>query len=249
MKIPTNLQAHKLSFALATPKVESQRLHRALELSMREVGFLKQFPILLMPAEDGELRILDGRHRLVAAKNAGVKPVFKVLDTQSQPHARDISVSGNLIRRKLTITAATAAAMRVYPEKTREQIRELLGGENASKSAQSDLAVVRKHGCYVNGREYSGTEAVTAVAELTLALKPAYKSALTRNRVAKAKEVGEARKPVRTQLFHLPQKEAERLTFFAELSGIKPDTALRLSVQAWIRQQAKIAGIPLNGKS
>jgi hypothetical protein len=65
-----------------------------LEQSMRDYGYRPEFPILL----DKHGRILDGRHRLAAARRAGVEPQFRTLAIESDEDALGFAILVNLQR-------------------------------------------------------------------------------------------------------------------------------------------------------
>ena len=240
------LELHPLSSVFNTPVKESKRLHSSLVLSMKERGYMKKHPVLLLQEKtDGLPRVVDGRHRINAAKEVGVTPTYQIIRTYRE--ARDLAVTHNLIRRKFTIVMATACLMRAYPAKTRDEIRAILGDAAGNEAATFRLSTIREHGCIVKGRKYTGEEAIAAIAENKLSTQAAARSASTLKRLAQARAAGKARKPLTSYSFELPARIAEQMAFFADLNGKTIGISIQLACEAWVKEMAVNFGIDLNG--
>lgn len=93
MTTPTvmNLPIDGLREAAVNANFMPEPAFKSLVRAIRQLGFLQ--PILVRPLEDGEYEIVDGHHRVRAAREAGMTQVSAVVADPNNPAATAISMN------------------------------------------------------------------------------------------------------------------------------------------------------------
>lgn len=86
---------HRLHFLRRNPQYLSPHELAALEASIRRDGFLA--PILCRPAAGGGYELLSGNHRVIAARNLGLKRVPALVTALSEAQAARVAVNLNTV--------------------------------------------------------------------------------------------------------------------------------------------------------
>lgn len=100
-----NLPIEVLRPAPTNPNVMDEGAYKGLVRAIRELGFLQ--PILVRPLEEGAYEIVDGHHRVRAAREAGMAAVPAVVAESEDPLVTAISMNHH--RGELDLTAVGRA--------------------------------------------------------------------------------------------------------------------------------------------
>jgi ParB-like chromosome segregation protein Spo0J len=88
----------------SNPNRMSDAVYKLLVEAMRKVGFVQ--PVLVMPV-GGRIQIIDGVHRVRAARELGLKEVTAIVITPQQAQERAIQVGMNRMRGDLDLGAVS----------------------------------------------------------------------------------------------------------------------------------------------
>ena len=110
--------------------------------AMDERTFYDEFPVVVTPCDDGVKRVVDGSHRLIAARVSGVDPVIQCRKFDSELDLRIYVVDVNISRKYIPKRRQNALIRFLLPEN--KELWGSWGGRVLDSKSESDLKAIEK---------------------------------------------------------------------------------------------------------